>query len=80
MNLKGIFMAMTAFALVAAPTMASAAPVATPLTQPAPETIQGDNALAGGSGFIVAIFAAAAVIAGIVVVAKYSGKDKPNSP
>lgn len=78
MKLKGITTAMTAFALVAAPTMASAAPVATPLTQPAPESVQGDNALAGGGGVIIAVLAAAAVIAGIVVVAK--PKDKPNSP
>lgn len=78
MKLKGIYTAMTAFALVAAPTMASAAPVATPLTQPAPESVKGDNALAGGSGIVIAVLAAAAVIAGIVVVAR--NKDKPNSP
>ncbi len=75
---KGIYTALTALSLVAAPTIASAAPVATPLTQPATESVQGDNALAGGTGFIIAILAVAAIAAGIVAAAK--NHDKPNSP
>lgn len=78
MKFKGIYTAMTALSLVAAPTIAAAAPVATPLTQPASESVQGDNALAGGSGIIIAILAVVAIGAGIA--AGVSNHDHPNSP
>ena len=77
MKLKGLYTAVTALSLVAAPTIAAAAPVSTPLTQPAAESVEGDNALRGG-GFIVAILAAAAIIVAIIIIAKED--DKPNSP
>lgn len=80
-KLKGLMTAMAAMSLVAAPTMAAAAPATVQTkAQPAIEQIDGDNELAGlgGGGIIVAILAAAAVIVGIVIVA--DSDDKPNSP
>ena len=68
---------MAALSLVAAPSIAAAAPVATPLTQPATESIDGDNALAGG-GFIIAAFAVVAIGLGVYVAA--DSDDSPNSP
>lgn len=75
---KGLYTAMTAFSLIAAPTMAAAAPVATPLTAPATETVKGDDALAGGTGIIIALLAVAAIAAGIA--AAVSNHEHPNSP
>ncbi|WP_332801428.1 hypothetical protein [Sphingomonas sp. PB2P12] len=78
MKLKAFYTAMTALSLVAAPTIAAAAPVATPLTQPAKESVDGDNALAGG-GFIIAALAVVAVGLGIFVAVD-KNDDTPNSP
>ncbi len=78
MKFKAFSTAFAALSLVAAPTIAAAAPVATPLTQPASESVDGDNALVGG-GLIVALFAAVAVVVGIVIVAS-DDNDSPNSP
>ncbi len=77
MKLKSVYTAMAAFSLVAAPTIAAAAPVATPLTQPANESVDGDNALAGG-GFLIAALAVVAVGLSIYVAA--DSDDSPNSP
>jgi hypothetical protein len=77
MKLKSLYTAMAALSLVAAPSIAAAAPVATPLTQPATESIDGDNALAGG-GFIIAAFAVVAIGLGVYVAA--DSDDSPNSP
>ena len=77
MNLKALYTAMTALSLVAAPTVAAAAPVATPLTQPATEMVDGDNALAGG-GFMIAAFAVVAIGLGVFIAVDKD--DKPNSP
>ena len=80
MKLKALYTAMTALSLVAAPTIAAAAPVATPLTQPAKESVDGDNALEGsGGGFIVAALAVVAVGLGIYVAVD-KNDDSPNSP
>lgn len=75
---KAFYTAVAGLSLIAAPTMAAAAPVATPLTQPARESVDGDNALAGG-GFIIAIFAVIAVGLGIYVAVD-KNDDEPNSP
>ena len=77
MKLNSLYTAVAALSLVAAPTIAAAAPVATPLTQPATESIDGDNALAGG-GFIIAAFAVVAIGLGVYVAA--DSDDSPNSP
>lgn len=77
MKLKSFYTAMAALSLVAAPSIAAAAPVATPLTQPATESVDGDNALAGG-GFIIAAFAVVAIGLGVYVAA--DSDDSPNSP
>lgn len=77
MKLKSLYTAMAALSLVAAPSIAAAAPVATPLTQPATESVDGDNALAGG-GFIIAAFAVIAIGLGVYVAA--DSDDSPNSP
>lgn len=65
MKFKGLYTAMTALSLIAAPTLAAAAPIATPLTQPATETVQGDSELNGGSSIFVLLLALAAIGAGI---------------
>ena len=78
MKLKALYTAMTALSLVVAPTIAVAAPVATPLTQPATESVDGDNALAGG-GFLIAALAVVAVGLGIYVAVD-KNDDTPNSP
>lgn len=75
---KAFSTALAALSLVAAPTIAAAAPVATPLTQPATESVDGDNALAGG-GIFIALLAVAAIAAGVVVVAT-ENDSSPNSP
>lgn len=77
MKLNSLYTAMAALSLVAAPSIAAAAPVATPLTQPATESVDGDNALAGG-GFIIAAFAVVAIGLGVYVAA--DSDDSPNSP
>lgn len=56
----------------------ASARVSTPLTQPAGETVDGDNALAGG-GFIVAALAVVAVGLGLYVAVD-KNDDTPNSP
>jgi hypothetical protein len=76
-KLKSLYTAVAALSLVAMPTIAAAAPVATPLTQPATESVDGDNALAGG-GFIIAAFAVVAIGLGVYVAA--DSDDSPNSP
>ena len=78
MKFKAFYTAVAALSLVGAPTIAAAAPIATPLTQPASESVDGDSALAGG-GVLIALLAVAAVGAGIFVVADKSD-DSPNSP
>ncbi|MEG8026087.1 hypothetical protein QP162_20230 [Sphingomonas aurantiaca] len=77
MKLKSLYTAVAALSLVVTPTIAAAAPVATPLTQPATESVDGDNALAGG-GFIIAAFAVVAIGLGVYVAA--DSDDSPNSP
>lgn len=79
MKFKGLYTAMTALTLVAAPTLAAAAPIATPLTQPATEAVAGDNAAIEGSSFIV-LFAAVAAIGLGVYVAVDKNDSEPNSP
>jgi len=75
---KAFNTAIAALSLVAAPTMAAAQPIATPLTQPASENVAGDNAFAGGGGFIILILAVVAV--GLGIYAAADADDQPNSP
>ncbi len=77
MKLKMLYTAMAALSLVAAPMIAAAAPIGTPLTQPATESVDGDNALAGG-GFLIAALAVVAIGVGVYVAA--DSDDSPNSP
>lgn len=77
MKLKMLYTAMAALSLVAAPTIAASAPIGTPLTQPATESVDGDNALAGG-GFLIAALAVVAIGVGVYVAA--DSDDSPNSP
>ncbi len=78
MKFKGLYTAMAAVSLIAAPTLAAAAPVATPLTQPATETVDGDNAFAG-TALIILLLAAGAVAAG-VAAGTSNTNDAPTSP
>jgi hypothetical protein len=79
---KGIYAAVTALSLVAAPTLAAAAPIATPLTQPATESVEGDNAFTGvtGGSVVIGILAIIAVGAGIYVAVDNDDDDLPTSP
>lgn len=75
--------AVMALSLVAVPTLASAAPAAAKLSVTAPagavaarsgaQTVDGKKGV-GGSGLIIGLVAAAAVIAGIIIAAN-SGKS-----
>lgn len=77
MKLKSFVTGLAALALVATPTLASAAPTAAP--QPAKEQVAGDNEFFGhGGGGIIAILALLAIIAGIL--AATSGHNRPTSP
>lgn len=81
MKFKGLYTAMTALTLVAAPTLAAAAPIATPLTQPATETVSGDNELRNtGAGTYFVVFAAVAAIGLGIYVAVDKNDTSPNSP
>ena len=63
MVFKGLIAASTAVALMAAPTVAAAAPVN---VAPVSESVEADSEL--GGGFIIPLLALAAIIAGILVV------------
>ncbi|WP_299650895.1 hypothetical protein [Sphingomonas bacterium] len=82
-NFRGALSAVTALALVAAPTAAAAAPASaaarstTSVVTPAEETVDGENALRGG-GIFVALIAAIVVILGIIIAVNED--DEPNSP
>lgn len=83
MKLKSLYTAMTAISMVVASTASAAAPVATPLTQkavsqPASETVDGENAARGGTGFIVLLLAIGAI--GLGIWAAVDGDSSPNSP
>ena len=70
--------AAAAASLVSAPVLAQASqPVSSVARTSA--TVESENDLEGGSGIIIAILAAAAVIAGIVIAADGS-EDTPTSP
>ena len=77
MKLTVLYTDLAALSLVAAPTLAAAAPVATPLTQPATESVDGDNALSGG-GFLIAALAVVAI--GLGIYAAANSDDSANSP
>jgi len=74
---KGLYTAFAAASLIVAPTLVAAAPIATPLTQSAGETVDGDNAVVG-SGIFIAVLAVGAIAAGAVAAA--SNNDSPTSP
>ena len=83
MKLKSFSTAMAALSLVATPTLAAAAPVGTPLTQPATEAVDGDNALlGGGAGFFVLLFAVGAIALGVTAGVSNNGDGgtAPTSP
>lgn len=80
--LKDIYTALTALSLVAVPTIAVAAPIATPLTRAATETVDGDSALAAG-GFLIAGLSVVALGLGVYVASTAddsADEDAPNSP
>lgn len=73
MVFKGLIAATAAVALTAAPAVAQS--VAAPIA-PAVETVEADSQL--GGGFIIPLFALAAIIAGILVV--LDDEEDPVSP
>jgi hypothetical protein len=74
---KVFLTALMALSFVSTPVLAAAVPVVTPLTQPASETVAGDNALVGGN-YLLLILALVALGGGIAAAA--SSGDRPNSP
>lgn len=70
--------AAAAASLVSAPVLAQAAQPATSVARTS-ATVEGENNVEGGSGIILAILAAAAVIAGIIIAADGS-ENTPTSP
>ena len=78
MKFKALYAVMAAVSTVTVPTLASAAPIATaakhsparaittPLTQPASEKVDGDNAALSATAIVVLIVAVGAIGAGIV--------------
>lgn len=90
MKFKGLYTAMTALSLVAAPTLAAAAPIATPLTQTSDTTAQTSDTTTetaaetgstgvSGSTIVIALAAVAAIGLG-VYVAVDKDDARPNSP
>ena len=80
MKFKGLYAAMTALSLIAAPTMAAAQPIATPLTQPAKEVVKGDNALSADSSSLAVLFLALAAIGAGIYIAVDKNDSSPASP
>ena len=83
MRLAKYLTAAAAVSLAATPALAQATSSASKLSvasvQRAGGTQADESQLAGGSGIIIAILAAAAVIAGIIIAADSDGDD-PTSP
>lgn len=76
--MKKLVLAFGAASLAFSPVAASAVEGSQLSRSSAP--VEGESELTGGSGIIIGLFAAAAVIAGIVVVADDSNDDLPTSP
>jgi len=72
---KGLIVATTAVALMAAPTMAAAQSVE---VAPASESIDGGSELRGG--FIIPLIAIVAIILGILAATHDDDDDLPHSP
>ncbi len=72
--LKKAAITLAATSMIAAPVAASAADAT-----PSVSTVDGQSELAGGSGWIVAVLALAAIIGGIVI-ASDNDDDNPTSP
>lgn len=70
--------AVAAASLVSAPVLAQAVQPVSSIARTS-ATVESENDLEGGSGIIIAILAAAAVIAGIIIAADGS-EDTPTSP
>jgi len=81
MRFGKIGMAAAAASLVSAPVLAQAVQPAQPVSSIARTgaTVDGESNVEGGSGIIIAILAAAAVIAGIIIAADGS-ENTPTSP
>lgn len=68
----------TLAAVAAVLSLATAPAIAEVSLDRAPAPVEGESELAGGSGLLIAVLAAAAVIAGIVIAS--DGDDDPVSP
>lgn len=76
MVFKGLIAATAAIALAASPAVAAATPAAAAVA-PASETVEAESQL--GGGFIIPLFALAAIILGILVVLD-NDDEEPVSP
>ncbi|QFT77035.1 hypothetical protein [Erythrobacter sp. THAF29] len=74
MKFRNVALATAAVSLAASPAIAEAA------FDRSTAPVEGESELEGGSGILIAILAAAAIIAGIIVAADDNGEDLPTSP
>lgn len=73
MKIRNLVMATAAVSLAASPAIAEAA------FERANAPVEGESELEGENGILIALLAAAAVIAGIIIIAD-DGEDAPTSP
>lgn len=78
MKFKALHTTLVVLSLVVAPTVGAAAPVQTPLTDPAAESIEAGVGASWGSRIPLFVAAVGAIAAGIA--SGVSGDDTPNSP
>ncbi|MBV7259274.1 hypothetical protein [Erythrobacter crassostreae] len=74
MKFRNLALATAAVSLAASPAIAEAA------FDRASAPVEGESELSGENGILIALLAAAAVIAGIIVIASDDGEDLPTSP
>ena len=74
MKFRNVALATAAVSLAASPAIAEAA------FDRSTAPVEGESELEGGSGILIAILAAAAIIAGIIIAADDGGEDIPTSP
>ena len=73
MKIRNVAIAVAAISMAAAPAIAQAS------FERSTAPVEGESGAAGTSGILIALFAAAAAIAGIVIIAD-GGNDEPASP
>lgn len=80
MSVRKLMTSLAVVSMIAAPTMAQAAPAASSLSLSGARATasEGDESNLAGGSVVIAVLAAAAIIAGIIIAA--DGDDDPVSP